>query len=213
MSEEIKCRLRQAGYETFVEARPRYRGCSLWSSLVYVRKGTFKGVATVTNDSREMEHIRRIAQVQDGIRHIAKIREIIGHIIVYDEAPGELVWESEQRPPVTAFDRMGQEFLSDLRRTNLVHADIRPWNVFFEPKTQSFTFIDWGFSFFIGDQIDHLRCHIQSRGHALSDGFSISQKDLEFNVQILQGTTTPETAWRHSSAEFEWRPPWCHSLA
>jgi serine/threonine protein kinase len=136
-------------------------------------------------------------------------------IFVVERAPGVLVWEMEDSLPfVSAIETHLDVFVSSLHQMGLVHGDIRPWNIFYDHEQQVFKVIDWGFSFFIGDNLDQKTSgHLSGRGHANTPLLQIDSIDAQRTLQVLRGAISYEDAWNHKPHETEWRPKWAKRQA
>jgi serine/threonine protein kinase len=125
-----------------------------------------------------------------------------------------LLWESDDNSAfLPQLPKALSQLLNSLGKVGLVHGDIRPWNIFYDTTNKEFKIIDWGFSFFIGENLTqspfwHLRDHLKSRGHNISAPATIDTTDAEKTLQVVGGSLRYEDAWFHNAEEMTWRPPW-----
>ena len=121
------------------------------------------------------------------------------------------MWEIEDKddlPSVKSLDDALQGIVRELRNSNLVHSDIRPWNLFYS-ETKEFKLIDWGFSFFIGNQpFGNTTNHLRDRGHSERPHKDIDSVDAQRTLQVFKSEISPEDAWNHKYPSWSWRPNW-----
>jgi hypothetical protein len=202
--------LARRGYKCAVAFRRSYRGSIHLSQIVTVDLGDSLGFALMLPPER-VAHFRKTAAVQDQLPMAAKILEIVeNRVAIVERVGGTLLWELEDNlPPVSEINHALGLFVSCLMRVNLIHADIRPWNVFYDSTRKEFRVIDWGFSFFNGDQVDpKTRGHLQGRGYRDTPHQAVDGMDATKTVQVLRGEVSYESAWHHGPNEMEWRPKW-----
>lgn len=168
-------------------------------------------MVTVVDEGR-LEHYERIRIIQDRLHHAARITEIVGRAIISIAATGTLLWEMDLRPPADLLRPRLEEFVTSLRQERLVHADLRPWNVFFDNTTGSVTIIDWGFSFFMTEGHPHADGHLGDRGHRDTPVDRIDEADLGLTLKVISGELSPEEAWHHAPDSWDWRPPWVRRM-
>jgi RIO-like serine/threonine protein kinase len=142
--------LRENNYSCTTETRPAYRGASAQVTVRRVAKNGFTGYAREVSGP-ELSHLQRIKNVQTSIPHVAPIHEITAGVIISKEAVGELVWEMETAPDhLDKIKAALAETRNELERQNLVHADIRPWNIMFDEATNQTTLFRLGLQLFRG---------------------------------------------------------------
>jgi serine/threonine protein kinase len=161
-----------------------------------------------------VEHHRRIIQVQNRLPFVPKLSYFQGPIFLMENCRGHLLWEMEDaRQFSSLLPSALRSLVAALDRVGLVHADIRPWNIFFDPASREFRVIDWGFSFFSDCDLGaepfwHLRSHLRARGHSLASPMQVDRLDAEKVLQVVSGGLCYEEAWRHEPGEIAWQPPW-----
>ncbi len=144
----------------------------------------------------------------------ARLSHVEGSIFLVEECGGTLLWEIEDKSQfVNDLPAALDSSVDSLSRLKLVHGDIRPWNIFYDREHKIFRIIDWGFSFFLDEDLCaspfwHLREHLKARGHKLSDAWQIDEVDARKTKQVVAGEWSYEKAWGHQADEMKWRPPW-----
>lgn len=177
--------------------------------MVVAFRDGFTGIAIRATNPGFLDRLRRIRSIQSGIPHIAQIADIVDDVVVCEMAEGCLVWEEEQPPNCDAIEPALRETVAALGAANLVHCDIRPWNIFFSREDSKITLIDWSLSFFVDEPTRHSVSHIRDRGHAGTRETEIDPADIQKTLDVLRGHATPESQWNHPYSEFSWRPEWC----
>jgi hypothetical protein len=205
-----RCVLAQRGYNCGVTFRRSYRGSHFLSQIVTADLGNKLGYVSMPPDHR-IAHQLKIRSIQHELPIAAQILDVIENkVFVIEQAAGVLLWEIEDGLPSLAFvEEKLNSFVSSMQRVGLVHGDIRPWNIFYDKANDSVKVIDWGFSFFIGDQLEPKTLgHLQARGHDVSNLARVDRVDVERTLRVLDGKLSYEAAWRHGPNEIEWRPKW-----
>jgi hypothetical protein len=208
-----ECILKDQGYSCEVEVRPTYKGSRCYSTIIRASKdGNHYLVCKVP--FWRVGHYRRIMQNQAQLRMVPKLVHVAESIFLIEQCRGSILWEadenaqfSDQLPSALA------QFVSSLGQVGLVHGDIRPWNIFYDRNNKEFKIVDWGFSFFLEEDLSkeplwHLRDHLRARGHNLAKPHQVDHTDALKTEQIVKGTLRYEDAWRHQADEMEWRPSW-----
>lgn len=162
------------------------------------------------------ERLQSIMQVQSAIPFAAQILEVVpvnDHMAValIEHIDGTLLWELESnRPSLLTVQQHLQDFVAELNQVNLVHADIRPWNIFYQATTGSFRSIDWGYAFFIGgSKYSGTPEHLATRGHADSNEAEIDSKDVERTIHVLGNPSQVDAVWHNPPGSHVWHPvPW-----
>jgi hypothetical protein len=208
MEQELnKCVLAQNGYKCRVVVRPPFRGHTGLRPIITAERDGRVGIVTLVDKAR-LPHYQRIQAIQDRLQHVAKITDIVDRAIITAAAAGTLLWEMESRPPVELLRPRLEEFVTSLSRERLVHADLRPWNVFLDHQTASITVIDWGFSFFIGEPDNRPEGHLHARGHQNTQLDRVDETDSARTLKVISGELSPEEAWFHTPDSWDWRAPW-----
>jgi tRNA A-37 threonylcarbamoyl transferase component Bud32 len=141
---------------------------------------------------------------------MAAIAMKLERCFLWEEARGTLLWELEQgRPDLASIRTSIGEFVRALSGVRLVHGDLRPWNIFYEPETGKYSVIDWGFSCFMGEPKSiGATAHITERNPGISDE-DLDALDLQKTIQALERPDKTEALWNHPPNMFRWRPtPW-----
>jgi Phosphotransferase enzyme family len=208
-----ECILKDQGYSCKVEVRHPYKGNRAYSTVIRASKDRIHYLLFQVPFWR-VGHYRRIVQNQHQLKMVPKLVHFAESIFLIEKCEGTLVWETDdnaqfcdQLPSALA------QFVSSLGRVGLVHGDIRPWNIFYDRNNKEFKIIDWGFSFFLGEDLSkeplwHLRDHLQARGHDLAKPHQVDHTDALKTEQIVKGTLRLEDAWLHQADDIEWRPSW-----
>jgi hypothetical protein len=166
------------GYKTTYSRQPRFRGSGT-IDLCHAEKDGKRFVAVPAK-----EHFSRIINIQDSIPHMARMSEMRDGHVLMEVAPGELVWHLERIDNPQIIEAQLTDFVAATSALDLVHQDIRPWNVFWDGT--NITVIDWGNSRFGKDGAD--------AGDVLRMG------------RQMRGEITFTEAWGWSIA---WHPAWC----
>jgi len=159
-------------------------------------------------------HYQRLSQVQTNIPFVPKLTHLGETIFLMERCQGSLLWEIEDRNAFApALPSVLEKFVAGARAHGLVHADLRPWNIFYDAASGEFKIIDWGFSFFADQDLNlepfwHIRSHLHARGHPLATPMQIDSTDAAKTLSVVNGTTSYEEAWHHAPTEMAWRPPW-----
>lgn len=201
-----ECVLSRKGYKCGVTFRKSYRGSLYINQIVTADLGDKQGFAVIPPDDRR-PHFLRIKQVQHLVPMAAQITDVVDRIFIIERAPGVLMWEMEDHlPDIT---EQLNSFVSSLEEVGLVHADIRPWNIFYDATTKNIKVIDWGFSYFTADGIyPGTRGHLIARGHTISQPSPIDRIDAKKTLQVLRAEISFESAWGHGPSERDWWPNW-----
>jgi aminoglycoside phosphotransferase (APT) family kinase protein len=144
----------------------------------------------------------------------ARLSHLAGSVFLVEECAGVLLWENEDNSQFLAqLPAALNQLVDSLGRIGLVHGDIRPWNIFYDNSTKGFAIIDWGFSFFLDEDLTrppfwHLRDHLRARGHDINTPQAIDRIDASKTLEVVSGRLRYEDAWKHQSQEMQWRPPW-----
>ena len=199
-----ECILAQKGYNCGVTFRKSYRGALEVHQIVTADLGDKQGFAFIPPDGRR-SHLLKIREVQQQLPLAAQITDVVDRVFIVERAPGVLLWEMDTVPNIA--DQL-YSFVSSLEAVGLVHADIRPWNIFYDAATKSIKVIDWGFSFFGWPPDPAIIPHLDTRGHLLYQQSPIDRIDAKKTLEVLRGDISFESAWNHGTNERDWWPPW-----
>jgi len=102
------------------------------------------------------EHYQRIQDIQTSISRMARM-VVIEDIVLLEKARGQKLWEMDTAPNYAEIVECQLiEFASSTRHNQLIHGDLRPWNVFFDAD-HGVQVIDWVcLSAFVDDLIGDL---------------------------------------------------------
>lgn len=202
--------LRAAGFELECLRGPAYRGSPYRRA---VRLTAAKGEQRWLVHVGDTRLLNRIFAVQSKIPEAARIERLLELSAAKSAAmieliPGTVLWELEHDRPSLASVRCDlDEFVANLRSVQLVHGDIRPWNVLVEQQSGRLRFIDWGFSFFFEDRVPaRAISHFKARGNGELPIDAIDRTDAERTLAVLLDPGRAEALWRHTRSAFTWRP-------
>ncbi len=216
-SEYIAEQCRNEGYDQVhvKSGCPSYRGSTMPLKERIIVKDNDIHMIAISDYRERLQGIRR---VQSQIPEAAQIFKIIPgsgefDIALIEYIDDSLLWELEEgsRPPLDIVVDSLDKLVTNLASADLVHADIRPWNLFYESKTSSLRCIDWGFSFFVGGRkYDNTEEHLRQRGHLNRDEREIDREDADRTIRVLRSPDSLEREWVHGSGkQVTWRPsPW-----
>lgn len=209
------CVLISNGWNCEVIFRRAYRGTG--EPVLAIITGTKEspnqeGIISAIKDRDQVERFKAIKGIQDQLPHAAKILEIIDNIVITEKVHGKLLWEIEDKVDLPSEESLESELLSivgELKNSNLVHGDIRPWNLFYNSETKDLKLIDWGFSFFIGKRLfGNTQNHLNERGHSGRPHADIDSIDAQRTLRVFKREISPEKAWDHKEKSWSWRPNW-----
>ena len=155
------------GYKVTYCTREKYRGAEPAELCIAIKDG-LKHYGFKIGPLDSSDHHRRIQQIQDTIPHMTKIVVPSDGVVLSIEAQGQNLWDIEPAPEAGIIEDQLLEFARATEAHHLVHGDLRPWNVFFDPK-HGVQVIDWrDLSAFVDDL---LPCgdHPPRRGDLLSE--------------------------------------------
>jgi hypothetical protein len=202
-----ECYLASHGYRCEAEIKASYRGSTHLSKVVTAKKDGQVGFVFVASHE-DAQHFLRLRSIQDAFLGAAKIVDVIeNRVFIVERAPGTLLWHIEDGlPEPESFRSALDAFVGSLEQVGLVHGDLRPWNVFYDPR-KGFTVIDWGFSFFTGDsRVMKMSGHFEASRHK-QPFLHVDKLDADRIVQLVEGRIGWEDAWGHPN-EITWGPPW-----
>lgn len=215
MSDDILRALDTAGFRTVkvLPAQSSYRGCRMPPKPRIIVDVAGRSAFAVSYPKQQIE---AVCAVQGAIPRAAQVLKLLDlsddrSLALVAEAAGGLLWEMEpqDRPSLSTVAQGLNEVLEQLYSVRLVHADLRPWNLYYD-GVEGLRVIDWGFSFFIGGRkYINTGDHLRARGHAGRQETLIDKEDVKRTLDVLQHPDHLEAAWNHKASEFGWRPePW-----
>jgi hypothetical protein len=142
--------LAELGYSVSTFKRAKYPGAEPALHYTAARDGVkYFAFRIAAPDSPG--HYERIERIQESIPHMARMVGPIGDIVLLEEAHGHLLWDLDKAPEPAVVEAQLMEFARGTARNQLIHGDLRPWNVFFDSE-RGVQVIDWWFlSSFIDD--------------------------------------------------------------
>lgn len=142
------------GYQVEFCTREKYFG-SGQAEICIASKGGVKYYASKISLPDCSDHHRRIQRIQDSNPRMAKIVLPVEDVILSEEARGQNLWGMETPPDPDTVEAQLLEFAEWTRTHDLVHGDLRPWNVFFD-DIHGVQVIDWPIlSAFVDDLQSH----------------------------------------------------------
>ncbi|MBI3461714.1 MAG: hypothetical protein HY000_01440 [Planctomycetes bacterium] len=206
--------LQRHNLECHYEFQPKYLGCTYnpIAKLCFVKLPPQTGVAVHCTRQSRLDVVKHLYATQNRVPHLAKILRICEDVAVFEFAQGSLLWHLETVDVEFIQTRL-RETVQALRDQDVVHGDIRPWNVVLSRSVpQQLWLIDWDLAIRISspDQ-EIINNHLRDRGHSGRPLEEIDLADLQRSVNVIRGEITPEQAWNHDPNSFGWRPPWCRS--
>jgi hypothetical protein len=219
----IKDILSPQGYQVRYATREKYRG-SESTTLCIAVKGGVKHYAFKICAPDDPKHHRRIQRIEDLCPRMARFEVTAEGILLSVEAPGHNLWELEPAPDPRIVEAQLTEFALWTKQQQLIHGDLRPWNVFVD-NDQSVQVIDWrNLSAFVDDLLPHgdvppRRIDLLGNGHyansypdlvARCDFTDIDLRDARSIGRLLTGEIGLAQAWPQGSRP-SWRPSWCKS--
>jgi Phosphotransferase enzyme family len=206
------------GYEVAYKDIRKHRGSDAMLRTCFAIKGGVKYYAFKICGHDNPDHYRRIQSIQASIPRMVRMEGPIEDVVLLEEARGEILWEVEPVPDPAVVENQLIEFALGTKANQLIHGDLRPWNVFFD-KDCGVQVIDWWcVSSFVDDLIgneprrrDLIEGHY-ARFHAnlvAQRNFTvIDLADAHRIGKLLRGDIGFSQAWPASSP-WPWYPAWC----
>jgi hypothetical protein len=210
------------GYEIRYDTREKYRGSSP-TKLCIAMKGGTNHYAFKISLPDSPDHHQRIQRIQEVCPRVAKMVGPIEDVILSVEAPGHNLWEIGSAPDPDMVEAQLIEFALWGQRHELIHGDLRPWNIFFD-QNHGVQVIDWReVSAFVDDllprdgQSPRRYDLLDGQGHytrfhrdlvAQGNFTQIDLRDAQSIGKLLRGEVGLTGAWPDGSIP-SWRPPWC----
>jgi hypothetical protein len=217
----IEDTLSPQGYRVQYVTREKYRGSDR-TKLCIAIKGGVKHYAFRICDPDHPDHHRRIQSIEDLSLRMARFYVTAEGIVLSVEAPGHNLWEIEPAPDPNKVEDQLIEFALWTQRHQLIHGDLRPWNVFFD-NDRGVQVIDWPkLSAFVDDLLPRgdlppRRNDLLGHGHyanshpalvARCNFTEIDMRDARLIGKLLRGEIGLAGAWPRGSHP-SWRPSWC----
>jgi hypothetical protein len=209
------------GYEVQYVCREKYRGSERTMLCVATRDGTRHYASKIVHPDHP-DHHRRI-QGLDASPRAANFFVTPEGIVLSVEASGQNLWETEPVPDPRQIGAQLIEFALWTQRHQLIHGDLRPWNVFFD-NHRGVQVIDWAMlSAFVDDLLprgelpprrfdlfDEGKHYAKSHPELVARGdfTGIDRCDALLIGKLLKGEIGLSEAWPRGSHP-SWRPSWC----
>jgi len=158
--------------------------------------------------NQQAEFYRKLHGVQGSIPRIAKIERQIEGVTLIERAKGDLLWHFDSPPVAAVVEDQLLEFAAATTLNGLIHADIRPWNIFLDSK-QNLTVIDWSQAHFYGDNIDLQPTHHES---AADKSLKINQIDTDAAHRVGRLIRREITIQEMGHGRMNWSPSWCRNV-
>ena len=214
--------LSQQGYDVSVFRRAKYAGAEPTLQYTATRDGV-RYFAFKISGPDSPDHYERIRSIQDSIPHMAKMVGPIGDIVLLEEAHGHSLWDLDKAPDPGVVEAQLIEFALGTEKNQLIHGDLRPWNVFFDSE-RGVQVIDWWFlSSFIDDLLPRgplppRRADLLGEGHYVKFHpdlvikgklTGIDREDARRIGKLLRGDIGLSEAWQsvYPSARAKTDPP------
>jgi hypothetical protein len=214
------------GYVVTTSLREKYRGAGSHQHVCIATKNSvtyyaFKvGTPDCVHD--HADHYERIRTLQDSIPRMARMVGPFEDVVLLEAAHGQLLWDLDKAPDPAIVEAQLIEFALGTARNQLIHGDLRPWNVFFDSE-HGVQVIDWWcLSSFVDDLLARgvlpaRRADLLGQGHyakfhpelvaggKLTD---IDQEDARRIGKLLRGDIGLSEAWQ-PVYRITPRPTWC----
>ena len=209
------------GYQIQYVARPKYRGSAL-ATLCVATKGGVRHYAFRIGAPDHPDHHRRIQCIEDVSPRMARVEVTAEGILLSVEARGQNLWEMEPVPDLRRVEAQLIEFALWTKKHQLIHGDLRPWNVFLDSE-YGVQVIDWrDLSAFADDlltrgELPARRSDLLGDGHyatfypglvAQRNFTEIDLTDARLIGKLLRGEIGLAEAWPRGSRP-SWCPSWC----
>jgi len=208
------------GFQVQCVNREKYAGSDSTTICIAI-KGGVKHYAFKVCPPDHPDHHRRIQTIQGSAPRMAKIVGPIEDVVLSVEARGQNLWEMDICPDPEIVEDHLLEFAMWTQTHDLIHGDLRPWNVFYD-HTFGVQVIDWrDLSAFVDDLLPQgtrppRRSDLLGVGHyakfhptlvARGHFTEIDRTDARLIGKLLRAEIGLSEAW--SGPHQSRRPPWC----
>jgi hypothetical protein len=208
------------GYQLEYITREKYPGSAV-ERLCIASRGSVKHYAFRISAPDHPDHHRRIQSIADSTPRVAAIVGPFEDIVLSVEAKGQNLWSMATPPDPATVEGQLLEFAGWTEAHNLIHGDLRPWNVFFDDHF-GVQVIDWrNLSAFVDDLLPRdgvppRRIDLLGEGHyakfhpdlvALAKFTEIDRRDAMLIAKLLRGEIGIREAWLGPHPT--WFPDWC----
>ncbi len=146
MDATIQDVISRRGYVVTTSLREKYRGAGRPQSVCTATKGgvTYYAFKVGTPDCvhDHADHYQRIQAIQDSIPRMARMVGPFEDVVLLEAAHGDLIFNLDKVPDPARVEAQLIEFALGTRMNQLIHGDLRPWNVFFDSE-HGVQVIDW----------------------------------------------------------------------
>lgn len=218
--------LSSEGYVVTTSLREKYRGAGRPQIVCIATKSgvthyAFK-VRTPDCVHDHADHYQRIRTIQDSIPRMARMVGPFEDVVLLEAAHGHLLWDLDKAPDPVTVEAQLIEFALGTGKNQLIHGDLRPWNVFFDDE-HGVQVIDWWcLSSFVDDLLPRgvlppRRADLLGEGHyvkfhpdlvAQGKLTEIDQEDARRIGKLLRGDIGLSEAWQ-PVYQISPRPAWC----
>jgi hypothetical protein len=209
------------GYEVRYEELPKESGSVASKHCIAIKDGVEHFAFTIC-DPEYPDHYRRIESLQGSIPRMARMVGPIEDVVLLEKAHGIKLWEMDTAPDyASAVEGQLIEFALGTQKNELIHGDLRPWNVFFH-KDRGVQVIDWWkLSSFVDDLVGdsprrrdliEVGKHYVTFHPDLVAQARLTEIDLT-DARLIGGLLRGEIgrlseAWPQADRR-PWYPPWC----
>jgi hypothetical protein len=218
--------LSSEGYVVTTSLREKYRGAGRPQDVCTATKNgvTYYAFKVRTSDCihDHADHYQRIRTIQDSIPRMARMVGPLEDVVLLEAAQGDLLWDLDKAPDPAVVEAQLIEFALATRKLQLIHGDLRPWNVFFDNE-RGVQVIDWWcLSAFVDDLLPRgvlpaRRADLLGQGHyakfhpelvAQGKLTEIDEEDARRIGKLLRGDIGLNEAWQ-PVYQLSRRPAWC----
>jgi hypothetical protein len=226
MDGKIQNVLSSEGYVVTTSLREKYRGAGRPQDVCTATKNgvTYYAFNVRTSDCihDHADHYQRIRTIQDSIPRMARMVGPFEDVVLLEAAQGDLLWDLDKAPDPAVVEAQLIEFALATRKLQLIHGDLRPWNVFFDNE-RGVQVIDWWcLSAFVDDLLPRgvlpaRRADLLGQGHyakfhpeLVAQGrlTEIDEEDARRIGKLLRGDISLSEAW-HPVYQLSRCPAWC----
>ena len=181
-----------------IVARASYKG-SIWPCRWMRATKSGQPYFIVQKNLEKKASLEKLEWVLRNIPNAAKIDRIVSIksklLVFLEEVVGfRNLWEIEDNSELPMREDLKSalnQLIQSLLKVRWVHGDLRPWNIFFNPMTRGFSFIDWWSS------------------RALTpDEEENDRRDSEKVLTLFDGKDNLENIWKQQYFTMTWNPPW-----
>jgi len=208
MNQELEEVLKNKGYKLENQNKPNCIGSTRKVNIMIATKDAKKYIVSVY----ENKHINEIKDALGNCDSCLSPNEIIStdtsnkSLVLFDLLIGGNLWELEvnERPNIHSIEKFLCNAIKELNNNQLVHADIRPWNIIWDEH--NFNLIDFRFSYmFNGNLFGNTFNHLNER-HYLKSKELIDLYDANSTILTLLKPDLLFRLWKIPNDEFNQLP-------